>query len=138
MGKAFEPYAAAVIDNGVTGLVLLDALTCGTEGHALLEKELGISSQLHRSRILTDLQQLQEQGKRHAQQQAEEKEREEKRLSKDCQICYERERCMMFLPCAHLCACESCASQIQGAAAAVRCPIWQAGRSGGQKKKVYL
>ena len=50
-----------------------------------------------------------------------EHERREQERSHECVVCIERNKCIVLMPCKHLCVCELCASTCSG-----RCPICRA------------
>ena len=126
MGKEYESYGALFVDNGIDGEALLSALSDKTSGDALLEKELGVAKRFHRIRILNGVAKLQ----------AEAEKAKEQRFSKECLICLESERCMVFQPCAHVVCCEKCADQLAGSAAAVVCPVCKGAVQ--QAKKIFM
>ena len=51
-----------------------------------------------------------------------------KKEDNTCSICMEKEKCMAFVNCGHMCVCESCCSRIE------KCPIC---RTGGHIIKIY-
>merc|ERR1712217_855428 len=62
-------------------------------------------------------QQLQSVQRRHAEESTGRQTLEEERV---CVVCSEWEKTMLFLPCRHLCTCETCAAQLS------QCPICRA------------
>jgi len=110
IGALLSCSCPADVDSQLAGLEGQQLATVETELEAVLQRVRG-----HRQRRLE--QQLQSVERRHA---AECRGRQSLEEDQQCIVCSELAKTVLFLPCRHLCTCESCSSQLS------LCPICRA------------